>query len=112
MRYYRKSNVFDTLLKPNFNHINSFGNSISNSIGSAIGSAVGVAVGSAFGTVMNEVAEEVADNFTTNMKIQKEQQQMILEKQKKLANLPARCPFCNAPTTGKEYCEYCASKLI
>ena len=46
------------------------------------------------------------------MKIEQEKKKMELEKQKKLQNMVARCPYCTAPTTGKEYCEYCGSKLI
>ena len=97
MRYYRKPNAFESI-------INRQVNNISNQITYAIGDAVGDAVG--------KVANQLTENFTNDMKIEQEKKKMELEKQKKLQNMVARCPYCTAPTTGKEYCEYCGSKLI
>ncbi len=108
MRYYRRPNVLKDFFKP---RSNPFSNSV-NAFGTAVSSAVGAAVGAAVGSAINRVSAEVVDTVTNNMEIDQQKKRMALEKQKKLENMDARCPYCCAPTSGKEYCEYCASKLI
>ena len=101
MRYYKKANVFENIINRQVNNLN---NQITYSIGNAVGAAVGSAIGS--------VADQIVENVTSDMKLEQEKKRMALEKQKKIENMVARCPYCTGPTTGKEYCEYCGSKLI
>ena len=101
MRYYRKPNAFASIINK---HVDRISNQITYAIGDAVGDAVGSAVG--------KVADQITESITNDMKIEQEKKKMRLEKQKKLENMGARCPYCTGPTTGKEYCEYCGSKLI
>jgi DNA-directed RNA polymerase subunit RPC12/RpoP len=101
MRYYRKPNAFESIIN---RHVNNISNQITCAIGDAVGDAVGNAV--------EKVATQLTENFTNDMKIEQEKKKMELERQKRLQNMGARCPYCTGPTTGKEYCEYCGSKLI
>ena len=112
MRYYRRPNVLKEFLKPRVNYFSSSINHSMNAFGSAVSSAVGAAVGAAVGSAINRVSAEVVDTVTNDMEIEQEKKRMKLEKEKKIQNMQARCPYCCAPTSGKEYCEYCASKLI
>ena len=108
MRYYRRPNVLNEFFRPRVNRSN---NPI-NAFGTAVSSAVGAAVGAAVGSAINRVSSEVVDTVTVNMEIDQEKKKLKLEKERKLQNMQAKCPYCCAPTKGKEYCEYCGSKLI
>ena len=101
MRFYKRANAFDSIIN---RHVNNLSNQITYAVGSAVGTAVGVTIG--------KVADQIVENVTDDMKIEQEKKRMELEKQKKIADMVARCPYCMAPTSGKEYCEYCGSKLI
>lgn len=83
-----------------------------NSASSAIGYSVGAGVGSAIGDAANKVTSQMADNVTTDMQLQSESKKMALEEQKKINNLPSKCPYCGAPTANSLFCEYCDSKIV
>ncbi len=79
-------------------------------------SLIGSVIGSVLGTVISTAVTETAATYTQTVERAKSEEQerarIRSEYNRKLADLPANCPNCGAPTCGKMYCEYCDSKLV
>ena len=76
------------------------------------GSIIGSIIGTAISTAINETVESYAGTVERARTEEQERARIRSEYNKKMANLPANCPNCGAPTCGKMYCEYCESKLV
>lgn len=76
------------------------------------GSIIGSIIGTAISTAINETVESYAGTVERARAEEQERARIRSEYNKKMANLPANCPNCGAPTCGKMYCEYCESKLV
>ncbi len=79
---------------------------------SLLGSLLGSVVGTAISTAVNETAASYAGTMERARTEEQERARIRSEYNKKMADLPANCPNCGAPTCGKMYCEYCDSKLV
>ena len=79
----------------------------------ALGSSL---IGGILGTAVSKVVNEAINTYTESTAKaeaeEAERSQIRMEYNRKMANLPANCPNCGAPTCGKMYCEYCDSKLV
>ena len=76
------------------------------------GPIIGSIIGTAISTAINETVESYAGTVERARTEEQERARIRSEYNKKMANLPANCPNCGAPTCGKMYCEYCESKLV
>lgn len=79
---------------------------------SLIGGLIGSALGTVITTALSETVEGCAETAERARTEEQERARIRSEYNKKMANLPANCPNCGAPTCGKMYCEYCDSKLV
>ena len=79
----------------------------------AAGSSV---IGRIIGTAVAAAVSGAIDNYTESAAkanaAEAERSAIRREYNRKMADLPANCPNCGAPTCGKMYCEYCESKMV